>query len=73
MELINENDLQNVCGGSSCKDVASAVIAAGTVLVVCGLAVYSLINGDLKIKTTVEIPVVKHTIVTEKTYTTYTF
>ena len=33
MELINENDLQNVCGGISCKDA----IAAGTVLVVCGL------------------------------------
>lgn len=73
MELISENYLENICGGVSGQGIASAVVAAGTILAVCGLAVYSLINGDLKIKTTVEIPVVKHTIVTEKTYTTYTF
>ena len=73
MELISENDLENICGGVSGQGIASAVVAAGTILAVCGLAVYSLINGDLKIKTTVEIPVVKHPIVTEKTYTTYTF
>ena len=37
MELMNENDLQNVCGGAQ-GDAKAAATAAGVLLLVCGAA-----------------------------------
>ena len=66
MELINENDLQNVCGGS-CKSAVSALVTAGTVLVVSSIVTCAVLKGDIKIETV--RPVVRtETIVTERTY-----
>ena len=72
---MNENDLQNVCGGTTCKNVASALIAAGTILVACGTAVYAVLNGGLKIEPilTACIPIKKTTVTEETTYSYYRF
>lgn len=67
MELINENDLQNVCGGS-CKEAVSALVTAGTVLVVSGIVTYAALKGDIKIETVLRPTVRTETIVTERTY-----
>lgn len=70
MELINENDLQNVCGGKSCKEVASALAATGVVLLVCGAVVVSILEGDIKIETVIRCPVISHAQSTKVTQTT---
>lgn len=67
MELINENDLQNVCGGS-CKDKVSALVTVGTVLVVSGIVTCAVLKGDIKIETVLRPVVRTETIVTERTY-----
>lgn len=72
MELINENDLQNVCGGRSCTEIASALAATGLVLLVCGTVVVSVLKGDIKIETIIRRPVVT-TTQTTTTYTTYSY
>lgn len=67
MELINENDLQNVCGGS-CKEALSTLVTAGAVLIVCGVVTYAILEDDLDVETVLRVPVKKQTVVTEKTY-----
>lgn len=67
MELISENDLENICGGVSGQGIASAVVAAGTILAVCGLAVYTVLHGDLRVETVIRTP----SPITFHTCTTY--
>ena len=66
MELINENDLQNVCGGMNSK-VKSAGTAAGTLLLICGVALLAICDDDFRVETVLRRPVVTTTKVTFKT------
>lgn len=68
MELINENDLENICGGVSGQGIASAVVAAGTILAVCGLAVYTVLHGDLRVETVIRTPVIVESPIAVRTY-----
>lgn len=72
MELINENDLQNVCGGMNNK-VKSAGTAAGTLLLVCGIALLAICDDDFRIEAVIGRPVATTTKTTTTTTTQTTY
>ncbi len=69
MELMNENDLQNVCGGAQ-GDAKAAATAAGVLLLVCGAAILTVCDGDFRIETIIRRPRPVVTT-TQTTYTTH--